>query len=90
MTEEFHGDDWGETLIIRLDRVFDTHEGSQVCAQLVWDSPGGREHTLWLPGQLSHHTTAAYLEVAIEGWLISGASSARSWATGKACAIRKQ
>ncbi len=91
MTEEFHGEEtWGETLILRLDRVFDQIEGSQVCAQLVWDTPEGREHTLWLPGHMSHHTTAVYLEDAIEGWLISGGSSARSWAVNRGSTVRRK
>jgi hypothetical protein len=89
MTRELNGEEWGETLILRLDRVFDMDKGSEVCAQFVWDTPGGREHTLWLPGLISHHTTAAWLRDALEGWLISGASSTRSWAVGRACTVRR-
>jgi len=81
---------WGESLVLRLDRVFDVHEGSQVCAQFVWDTPEGREHALWLPGQLSHHTTSCYLQDALEGWLISGASSTRSWAVNRGANVRRQ
>ncbi len=83
-------DPWGESLIVRIDRVYDLVEGEPVCVQMVWDSPSGREQAMWLPGSVSHWAVADGINTLVARWLISGPSAARTWASAWGVTVRKQ